>query len=111
MLQEVLIARKRCVSLGEYLPFKPEYTNHGLAACVDNYLWLIFEGKEGRVEHRFTLDNYELILELIYKCCKKINEFIDLNYIKNDSAAKYWLEVFLHNIDCICDFTKLQVKT
>jgi hypothetical protein len=84
---EIKSAIKRSKSMGVYSPWQKDYDSHYLAACIDNYTWLL-EGGNGRQEY---LDD----LLLISKMAEGINSFCEKNIVSDSPAAKYWLERYL----------------
>ena len=102
---EVISARKRCVSMGRYHAWRPDFDAHPLAACLDNHTKCL----DAELEEAQP-DWLEM---MIYICimARRINWFCAANKISDDVAAQYWLERFLWRCNMLFDFDVMQYSS
>lgn len=100
-IAEVKAAKKRCIAMGAFHAWAPEFDSHPLAACMDNYTTCI------DVERAERAPNWEAILHWTLTMARKVNGFCDGHKVVGDVAAQYWLERFLWRCDAICQWDYL----
>lgn len=94
--QEIEAAIKRCMNMGVSSPWRLDYNNHQLAACIDNHTVCI------DVELKSANPDYLSILHWLLYIARAINKYCDMHKVSESQAAQYWLERFLWRCDCIC---------
>ena len=94
-LKSVKTAKKRCVSMGVFSAWMPEYDRHPLAACISNYTCCMDVELEGNAP------DYLAALGFIAAMARRINAYCDGCLVAGDAVAQYWLECFLWCCDSV----------
>lgn len=99
---------KRCESMGVHHAFENEFNNHKLAPVFNNYLDMIYDFNETKlnIELSRSIEEYIEILYYLDIIAKNINLFCDNNLIKNDKAAQYFMELFLRHCNIVSFINK-----
>ena len=87
--------------MGKFSGWRVEYDSHPLAAVTANYIDIIEAELAGECD-------YLSVLIWIDHIALAINKYCDNNLIKGDTAAEYWLELFLYRVDIVCKWDCLQ---
>ena len=102
---EVISARKRCVSMGRYHAWHPDFDTHPLAACLDNHTACL------DAEFAEPKPDWLVIFGCILIMSRRINCFCTENKILGDAGAQYWLERFLWRSNMLFDFDAMQYSS
>lgn len=98
---EIKSAKKRCEGMGRHHQWRPEFDQHALSACLDNYSSCV------DVELADACPDYTCVLHWILTMARKINAYCDAEKVSGNDAAEYWLERFLWRCDRVCKWDAL----